>query len=45
MHQNDSVVLQASFSGDPNEIIIVTTDINMLPNSPCYYEGFQGPAN
>ena len=36
---NDSVVLQDSFSGDPNKIIIVTTDTNELKNSPFNCEG------
>ena len=44
---SDSVVLQDNFSGDPNNIVIVTTDINGLKNSPfiCEGEGYQDPPN
>ena len=42
---SDSVVLQDSFSGDPNEIVIVTTNIIELINSPCNCNGFQDPTN
>ena len=38
-------MLQDNFSGDPNKIVIVTTDINGLKNSPCNSEGYQDPAN